>query len=223
MTYANQAIMHDIEFLEIIIIIFQPWKDSFYSYIKGSPQWAVVLLTYLTLSKQQNFAPVQLPYVSKAIMHDIGFAETIIMVFRPWTVSTYYYIERQPPMNSCVPDAHNILKVTKVCTSSIGLRQQSHHARYWVCRDYFFSDFELFLLIAILNGCPQWAAILLTHLMFSKWQNLAPVKLINASGPIMYDIGFVETIFEIFWLWTVSSFSRKKNGCPQWAAVSWRT
>ena len=138
MTYANQAIMHDIEFVEIIIIIFQPWTDSFYSYIKGSPQWAVVLLGYLTFSKQQLFAPVQLSYVSKAIMHDIGFAETIIMVFRPWTVSSYYYIERQPPMSSCVPDAHNILKVAKFCTSSIGLRQQSHHARYRVCRDYFF-------------------------------------------------------------------------------------
>ena len=30
----------------------------------------------------------------------------------------------------------------------------------------------------------------------------------------MYDIGFVETIFEIFWLWTVSSFSYKKRLSP---------
>ena len=213
-------------------------------------------------------------------MHHIGFVQKIIMVFRPRTVSSYYYIERQPPMSSCVPDAHNILKVATFCTGSIGLRQQSHHARYWVCRDYFFIDFELFLLIAILNGCPQWAAILLTHLvfskwqnlapvklinvrgpimydigcrdyfffdfelflliailngcpqwaaillthlMFSKWQNLAPVKLINASGPIMYDIGFVETIFEIFWLWTVSSFSYKKTVVPSEQLFSWRT
>ena len=156
-------------------------------------------------------------------MHHIGFVQTIIMVFRPWTVSSYYYIERQPPMSSCVPDAHNILKVAKFCTSSIGLRQQSHHARYWVWRDYFFFDFELFLLIAILNGCPQWAAILLTHLMFSKWQNLAPIKLINASGPIMYDTRFVETIFEIFWLWTVSSFSYKKTVVPSEQLFSWRT
>ena len=148
-------------------------------------------------------------------MHDIEFVETMIIIFQSWTVSSYSYVERQTPMSSCVPDAHNILKVAKFC-----LRQQSHHARYWVCRDYFFlfSDFELFFLIAILNGCPQWAASLLTHLMFSKWQNLAPVKLINASGPIMYDIGFVETTFEIFWLGTVSSFSYK-NGCPQWAAA----
>ena len=105
-----------------------------------------MLLTYLTLSKQQKFAPVQLSYVSKAIMHDIGFAETIIMVFRPWTVSCYYYIGRQPPMSSCVPDAHNNLKVAKFCTSSIGLRQQSHHAHIGFVETIFFSDFELLLL-----------------------------------------------------------------------------
>ena len=157
MTYANQAIMHDIEFVEIIIIIFQPWTDYFYSYIKGNLQWAVVLLTYLTLSKQQNFAPVQLSYVSKAIMHDIGFAEPIIMVFRPWTVSSYYYIERQPPVSSCVPDALNTLKMAKFCTCSTGLSQQSHHVRYWVCRDYIldFPTLNIFFLFLYKMAVPS--------------------------------------------------------------------
>ena len=157
MPYANQAIMHDIEFVEIIIIIFQPWTDSFYSYIKGSPQWAVVLLTYLTLSKQQNFAPVQLSYVSKAIMHAIGIAETIIMVFRPWTVSYYYYIERQPPVSSCAPDALNTLKMAKFCTSSTGLSQQSHHVRYLVCRDYIwdFPTLNIFFLFLYKMAVPS--------------------------------------------------------------------
>ena len=49
----------------------------------------------------------------------------------------------------------------------------------------------------------QWAAVLLTHLMFSKRQNLALVKLIYTSRPIMHDIGFVETTIKLFQSWTV--------------------
>ena len=37
LTYASRAIMHGIEFVETLIIIFQPWTVSSYSYIKGSP------------------------------------------------------------------------------------------------------------------------------------------------------------------------------------------
>ena len=40
-------------------------------------------------------------------MHDIGFVETIIMVFRPWTVSSYSYVDKQPPVSSCAHDAIN--------------------------------------------------------------------------------------------------------------------
>ena len=78
------------------------------------------------------------------------------------------------------------------CKSSIGLSQQSHHARYWVFRDYIydFPTLNSFFLFLYKNGCPQWAAVLLTHLMFSKRQNLALVQLIYASRPIMHDIGF---------------------------------
>ena len=137
MTYANQAIIYDIEFVEIMIIIFQPWTDYFYSYIKGSPQWAVVLLTYFTLSKQQSFAPVQLSCVSKAIMHDIGFVETIFEIFWLWTVSSLSYKKRLSPVSSYSPDALNALRMAKFSSSSIDLCQQTYYARYWVCRDYY--------------------------------------------------------------------------------------
>ena len=36
-----------------------------------------------------NWAPVQLTYTSRAIMHDIEFVETIVIIFQPWTVSFY--------------------------------------------------------------------------------------------------------------------------------------
>ena len=148
MTYANQANIYDIEFVKIIIIIFQPWTDSFYSYIKSSPQWAVVLLTYLTLSKQQNFAPVQLSYASKAIMHDIGFVETIFEFFWLWTVSSLSYKKRLSPVSSYSPDALNAFKMAKFSSSSNDLCQSSHHARYWVCRDnnYHFPTLDRFFL-----------------------------------------------------------------------------
>ena len=119
-------------------------------YKKRCPQWAAVLPTHLMFWKRQNSAPVQLTYASRASMHGIGLVETIIMVFRPWTVSSYSNIERQPPVSSCAPDALDTLKMAKVCTSSFGLSQQSHHAQYWVFRNYIYdfptlNSFFLFL------------------------------------------------------------------------------
>ena len=202
--------MHDIGFVDTIFMIFLLWTGSTYSFIKKCPQWAAVLPTHLMFWKRQNSAPVQLTYASRAIMHDFGLVETIIMVFRPWTVSSYSNIEKQPPVISCAPDALNTLYMAKFCNSSIGLSQQSHHARYWVCRDYIY-DFPIlnsfFLFLYKKDGCPQWAAVHLPHLMFSKRQNLAPVQSIYASGPMMHDIGFVETIIMVFRLLTVYPLS----------------
>ena len=99
--------------------------------------------------------------------------------------------------------------MAKFCTSSIGLSQQSHHARYWVYRDsiYDFPTLNSFFMFLYKMGCPQWAAVLLTHLMFSKRQNLAPVQLIYACRPTIHDIGFVETTIRVFRLWTVYALS----------------
>ena len=80
-----------------------------------------------------NCAPVQLTYASRAIMHDIEFVETMIIIFQPWTVSFYAYIERQPPVSSCSPGIFNAFKI--FCFSSTDLCHQSHHTWYWLYRD----------------------------------------------------------------------------------------
>ena len=136
-----------------------PTLNNFYLllYKKGCPQWAAVLPTHLILSKMLNYAPVWLTYASQALMHCFGFVETIIMVFRPWTVLSNSYIKRQPPVSRCSPDALNILKAAKFCTNSIGLSQQSHHAWYWVCRDYIndFPTLNSFFLFLYKTSAPS--------------------------------------------------------------------
>ena len=97
-----------------------------------------MLLTHLTLQKWRNSAPVQLAQASRVIMHDIGSVETIFMIFRLWTVSSYSYIKLLPTVSSCSPDALNVFKMARFCSSSIDLCQQCYHARYWVCRDYIY-------------------------------------------------------------------------------------
>ena len=70
-------------------------------------------------------------------MHNIGFVETTFEIFRLWTVSSYSYIKRLPPVSSCSPDALNVFKTAKFSSSSIDLCQQTYNAPYWVCRDYY--------------------------------------------------------------------------------------
>ena len=74
-------------------------------------------------------------YANRAIVHDIELVETLIIIFQPWTVSLYSYIDRQPPVSSCAPGVFNAFKTVKFCSSAIDLYQQSHHASYWVCTD----------------------------------------------------------------------------------------
>ena len=74
-------------------------------------------------------------YANRAIVHDIELVETLIIIFQPWTVSLYSYIDRQPPLSSCAPGVFNAFKTVKFCSSAIDLYQQSHHASYWVCTD----------------------------------------------------------------------------------------
>ena len=127
--------MHDFGFVETIIMVSRPVLSN--SYIERMPPVSSCALhEFYTIKTKKKYSPDQLTYVIRAIIHDIGYVETIIMVLRPWTISSYSYIERQPPVSSCAPDALNILKAAKFCTNSIGLSQQSHHAWYWVCRDY---------------------------------------------------------------------------------------
>ena len=82
-----------------------------------------------------NCAPVQMAYANRAIMHDIELVETLIIIFQPWTVSLYSYIDRHPPVSSYAPGVFNAFKTVKFCSSTIDLYQQSHHASYWVCTD----------------------------------------------------------------------------------------
>ena len=106
--------MHGIEFVETLIIIFQPWTVSFDSYIERQPPVSSCGPGIFNAFKIAQFAPVQLTYVSKAYMHDIGFVETTIMVFRHWTVSSYSFIESQPPESSCSRGAFKTLKNGKL-------------------------------------------------------------------------------------------------------------
>ena len=64
--------------VSIIIAIFLPQFLNF--------QQAFDTRVLTTQHIVPNCAPVQLTYASRAIMHDIEFVETIIMVFRLWTV-----------------------------------------------------------------------------------------------------------------------------------------
>ena len=146
-------------------------------------------------------------------MHDIGSIETILMILRLWTVSSYSYIKRLPPVNNCSPDALNVLKTAKFCSSSIDLCHQSYHARHWVCRDYNYGVPTLdSVSIIIAISLPQFmdfqqtfdTGMLTTqHIM----PNCAPVQLTYASQAIMYDIEFVETMIIIFQPCTLSFYS----------------
>ena len=103
-----------------------------------------------------NCAPVQLTYASRAIMHDIEFVETIIIIFQSWSVSFYSYIERQPPVSSCAPGISNAFKTANFCFSSIDLCQKSHHAWYWFCRDsnYGIPTLDSFFLFLCRKAAP---------------------------------------------------------------------
>ena len=104
-----------------------------------------------------NCAPVQLTYASRAIMHDIEFVETMIIIFQPWTVSFYSYIERQPPVSSCAPGVFNTFKKAKFCFSSTDLCHQSHHTWYWLYRDnnYDISTLDNFFLFPYRKAAPS--------------------------------------------------------------------
>ena len=146
-------------------------------------------------------------------MHHIGFLETIFMIFRLWTVSSYSYIKRLPPVSSCFPDALNVFKTAKFRSSWIDLCQRTYKSRYWICRDYdygFPSLDSVSVIIAI--SLPQFmdfqqafdTGVLTTqHIM----PNCAPVQMTYASRAIMHDIEFVETIVIIFQPWIVSFYS----------------
>ena len=149
-------------------------------------------------------------------MHDIGFLETIFMIFRLLTVSSYSYIKGLPPVSSCSPDALNVFKTAKFRSSWIDLCQQTYKSRYWICRDYdygFPALDSVSVIIAI--SSPQFmdfqqafdTEVLTTqHIM----PNCAPVQMTYASRAIMHDIEFVETIVIIFQPWTVSFYSYRK-------------
>ena len=116
-------------------------------------------------------------------------------------------------MSSCSPDALNVLKTAKFCSSLIDLGLQSYHARYWVCRDYNYGVPTLdSVSIIIVISLPQFmdfqqafdTGVLTTqHIM----PNCAPVQMTYANRAITHDIELVETLIIIFQLWTVSLYS----------------
>ena len=117
-------------------------------------------------------------------MHDIGFVETIFMIFRLWTVSSYSYIKRLPLVSSCSPDALNVLKTAKFCSSLIDLCHQSYHARYWVCRDYNYGVPTLdSVSIIIAISLPQFMTFR-QHLILECWPRNTYCQIVSSSNDL---------------------------------------
>ena len=116
-------------------MIFRLWIVSSYSYIKRLPPVSSSSPDALNVFKTAKFSSSSID-----LCHDIGFVETMIMAFRLWTV----YLLSQPPVCDNLGLSASIwyrsvdhaTNNAKLCSSSIDLCQSSHHARYWVCRDY---------------------------------------------------------------------------------------
>ena len=169
LTYACRAIMHDIGLVKTMIMVFLPGTVSSYSYIQRQPPVSSCAPDALNTLKMAKFCTVQLAEASRATMHDIRFVETIFMIFLLWTVSSYSYIKRLPPVSSCSPDAVNVLKTAKFCSSLIDLCHQSYHARYWVCRDYNYGVPTLdSVSIIIAISLPQFMTFR-QHLILEYW------------------------------------------------------